>query len=419
MDARRAPLPRFATGREAALSLRPDHPVYCFRPAVLAADAAAFLRAFPGKTAYAAKANPEPMVLKALAAAGVAAFDVASPAECAQVRAAVPGAELLYMHPVKAAADLRLALERDRVRVTVVDHEGELEKLPPLLKTLGIAPGEMTVLVRIATPGKAARELSRKFGASPTRAARLLRRVDGFGLKAGLCFHVGSQVADAGAYERAVVRVAEVRAAAGVPLHGLDVGGGFPVPYGEDRRRKTAPPPSLDVILLRLAAALTRHGLDDVPLVAEPGRVIVARAFSVIARVLLRKGRRLYLNDGVWASLSDAWTSRIILPVRHIAGSPGRQRRQGAERRAEPVPFRIFGATCDSRDVLPQPFHLPEDVATGDWIEIGHIGAYSLSLRTRFNGFYPDTFVEVEEPFEAGDAPQGFGAPGHRAGPEE
>jgi ornithine decarboxylase len=47
-------------------------------------------------------------------------------------------------------------------------------------------------------------------------------------------------------------------------------------------------------------------------------------------------------------------------------------------------------------------------VDTGDWIEIGHIGAYSLSLRTRFNGFYPDTFVEVDAPFDAGDAPQGY-----------
>ncbi|WP_257068009.1 hypothetical protein, partial [Campylobacter jejuni] len=37
-------------------------------------------------------------------------------------------------------------------------------------------------------------------------------------------------------------------------------------------------------------------------------------------------------------------------------------------------------------------------------IEIGHIGAYSLALRTRFNGFYPDTFVEVEQPFVASTA---------------
>ena len=72
------------------------------------------------------------------------------------------------------------------------------------------------------------------------------------------------------------------------------------------------------------------------------------------------------------------------------------------------APFRVCGATCDSVDILSRPFWLPETVDTGDWIEIGHIGAYSLSLRTRFNGFYPDTFVEVTTPFDAGGKPEGY-----------
>jgi len=38
---------------------------------------------------------------------------------------------------------------------------------------------------------------------------------------------------------------------------------------------------------------------------------------------------------------------------------------------------------------------LPLDLRAGDWIEFGTIGAYSLSNRTRFNGFYPDTLVEI------------------------
>ena len=59
-----------------------------------------------------------------------------------------------------------------------------------------------------------------------------------------------------------------------------------------------------------------------------------------------------------------------------------------------------------AREMLLKP--MPETVDTGDWIEIGHIGAYSLSLRTRFNGFYPDTFVEIATPFDAGAAPEGF-----------
>ena len=72
---------------------------------------------------------------------------------------------------------------------------------------------------------------------------------------------------------------------------------------------------------------------------------------------------------------------------------------------ANVVPFRVCGATCDSVDILSRPFWLPETVDTGDWVEIGHIGAYSMALRTRFNGMYPDTFVEVSSAFGEEGAP--------------
>jgi ornithine decarboxylase len=63
---------------------------------------------------------------------------------------------------------------------------------------------------------------------------------------------------------------------------------------------------------------------------------------------------------------------------------------------AEKQNFRIFGPTCDSLDVLPQPYYLPDDIGEGDWIEIDQLGAYSNALVTKFNGFCPDTFVIVE-----------------------
>jgi ornithine decarboxylase len=406
-------LPRFASGREAALELRPDHPVYCFRPSVLAADARAFLDAFPGRTAYAVKTNDEPMVLETLARAGITAFDVASPHEFAAVRAVAPEAELLYMHPVKAQADIRLALEHYRIRATALDHEDEVAKIVRIVRALDLDPEDLTLFVRIASKGEAAYELSKKFGAAPGHAAELLQRIDGLGIRCGICFHVGSQVEDAATYERAVATAAEVRDAARVPISALDVGGGFPAAYAADPRRPQPAMPPLADIIARLMGAVERGGFAGTPLVAEPGRVIVARAFSVIARVLLKKGQRLYINDGIWASLSDSWTGKIVLPVRHIP-DPARRRRAGRADKIEP--FRIYGATCDSVDVLSRPFFLPESVDTGDWIEIGHIGAYSLSLRTRFNGFYPDTFVEVDTPFEAGPAPEGFAEPERRMG---
>ncbi|EKF20776.1 alanine racemase [Nitratireductor pacificus] len=395
----------FETARDVALKLRPDQPVYCFRPEVLREDTRGFMQAFPGKTAYAVKTNGEPLVLKALADAGVDAFDVASPAEFAAVRAVAPGAEMLYMHPVKAQSDIRLALEEYGIRVIAVDHEDEVAKLVRVVRALDIDPGTLTVFVRIQTKGHAAYELSKKFGAGPAQAVELLQRLDRHGYRVGLCFHVGSQIQDPDTYERALASADWVRNRAGVALAGLDVGGGFPAEYGHDPNRKKPDMPTLDALMARLRQDIVEWGFDELPLVAEPGRVIVARAFSLIVRVLLRKGRRLYINDGIWASLSDSWTGKITLPARFISDPAIRNRNGDA---GAIVPFRVCGATCDSVDILSRPFWLPETVDTGDWIEIGHIGAYSMALRTRFNGFYPDHFVEVTTPFDAGKAPEGF-----------
>lgn len=396
---------RFENAREAALALRPDAPVYCFRPEVLKTDARNFMEMFPGRTAYAVKTNGELIVLKALVEAGVTMFDVASPGEFAAVREVSAEAEMIYMHPVKAQTDIRLALETYGIRVIAVDHEDEINKLNRVVRALDIDPGAITVFVRVQTKGSAAYELSKKFGAGPANAVELAERLNRNGYKVGLCFHVGSQIEDPDTYERALASVDWVRNRVSFDLAGLDVGGGFPAEYGHDPNSKKPAMPSIGQIMSRFRGDLKEYNFDEMPLVAEPGRVIVARCLSLIVRVLLRKGRRLYINDGIWASLSDSWTGKITLPARFIPDPAIRTRNGDA---GSIVPFKVCGATCDSVDILSRPFWLPETIDTGDWIEIGHIGAYSLSLRTRFNGFYPDTFVEVTTPFDEGEAPVSF-----------
>ena len=389
---------RFETAREAALALRPDVPVYCFRPKVLAADVRTFLKAFPGRTAYAVKTNGEPMILETLAGAGITAVDVASPGEVAAVRAVAPKAEMLYMHPVKAQSDIRLALEQYRIRTMALDHEDEVAKILKIVRGLDLDPEEITLFVRLAAKGSAAYELSKKFGAAPGHAVELVRRIAHIGFKVGLCFHVGSQVEDTGTYERGLATAAWVRSRVDAPIAALDIGGGFPAAYGGNPHHGLAAPDTAG-LLANINREIEEWGLADLPLTAEPGRVIVARSLSVIVRVLLRKGRRIYINDGIWASLSDSWTGKISLPARLLPDPARRGKRSGNPDKL--MALKVFGATCDSVDILSRPFYLPETVDTGDWIEIGHIGAYSLGLRTHFNGFYPDTFVEVTTPFEA------------------
>ncbi|RUV54085.1 ornithine decarboxylase, partial [Mesorhizobium sp. M1A.F.Ca.IN.022.02.1.1] len=132
-------------------------------------------------------------------------------------------------------------------------------------------------------------------------------------------------------YERALASADWVRNRLTFDIAGLDVGGGFPAEYGHDPNRKQIEMPSLGQIMSRLSGDLKEYQFDQMPLVAEPGRVIVARCLSLIVRVLLRKGKRLYINDGIWASLSDSWTGKITLPARFIP-DPAIRSRNGEEK---------------------------------------------------------------------------------------
>lgn len=129
-----------------------------------------------------------------------------------------------------------------------------------------------------------------------------------------------------------------------------------------------------------IRTALAHAGLDHMELLAEPGRAIVAQGGTLVVRVELRKGNRLYLNDGTYGGLFDAgsWLNTRF-PVRAI--------RIGETFGADMADFTFAGPTCDSLDMMDGPFRLPADIRMGDWIEIENLGAYSQSMRTNFNGF--------------------------------
>jgi ornithine decarboxylase len=55
--------------------------------------------------------------------------------------------------------------------------------------------------------------------------------------------------------------------------------------------------------------------------------------------------------------------------------------------KVRPISFSFYGPTCDDLDRMAGPFDLPGDIAAGDYIEIGMLGAYGCAMRTQFNGF--------------------------------
>ena len=379
----------FDTAAAMVAADRPEDPVYCLRPHVLHESARRFTTLFPGTVLYAVKCNDDPRVLRALHDGGVRHFDVASVPEIALVRALLPEAQCAYMHPVKSRRAIAEAYHRHGVRCFALDHEDELAKI---IDATGGAH-DLTLMVRLDVPrNQALYDLSGKFGAAPAEAAALLRAARAPGRRLGLTFHVGSQCLRPAAFRRAIDLAGQTVDAAGIALDVLDVGGGFPVPYVA-----CEPPPLEDYI------AAIRDGVDALGLPpgcalwCEPGRALVAEACSVVVRVELRKGEALYINDGIYGSLSDLEIDGIDFPMRAIrpdTGSDAGAREGPAGRLAG---FRLFGPTCDSFDRMSGPHWLPEDIREGDWIEIGQAGAYAAVLRTRFNGFHPERVVTVAD----------------------
>lgn len=372
----------YPDARAVAEALRPSYPVYCLDLAGLAAHARAFVDAFPGRVLYAVKCNPYPRIIDTLYEAGVRHFDAASLPEIAQVREAHRDAGAYFMNPAKARAVIRTAYEVYGVRHFVVDHRSELEK------TLKATGGEgIVVHVRLKTSEtKVMFDLASKFGAPFDEAVSLLAAVRGEGLRCGLAFHVGSQCQSVQAYRDALRLCARVTEESGVAIDYLDIGGGFPAYY---------PGQSIEPLAAYFSAITrelkTMRLRNDTVLMCEPGRALVADYQSLLTQVLLRKENEIYINDGVYGSLSEMVITRIDLPMRVIRldGPVSTRTRK----------FNIYGPTCDSLDILPNRYELPDDIREGDWIEIGQLGAYSNSAATRFNGFAAETFVEVDSVF--------------------
>lgn len=362
------------------LADQPELPVHCLRPDAAKKAADFFVRNFPGDVLYAVKANPHPLIIDAVYAAGVRAFDVASLPEIELVAARCPDAKLAFMHPVKSRLAIRRAYFEFGVRVFSLDSLDELDKI--IKETNGAK--DLHLVVRVAVSSDYAQhKLGGKFGVSGQEAVLLLRQARSSCEELGVSFHVGSQCMRPEAYRAAMEVVSELIRQAQVTVDIVDVGGGFPVAYPH-----LSPPPLKDYIDEIAAAFESMPVLENADLWCEPGRALCAEAGSHICRVELRKGDALYLNDGAYGALFDAAHDGLVYPTRLLRAKKGPRRVLKA--------FKLYGPTCDSIDTLKGPFMLPSDVHEGDYIEFGQTGAYGAALATRFNGFgdYVEAIVD-------------------------
>ena len=346
---------------------------------------AAFKKHLPKVQAYfAVKANAEPAIVRTFYQAG-ASFDVASLPEFMlvyeNIRHLPPKAQqdfiwdkIIYANPTKPKETLQ-ALDQYKPLVTY-DNLGELKKIKQYAPHAG-------VVLRLRVPNTGSMvELSSKFGCAPGEAVDLILAAFELGLMVeGISFHVGSQCTNFQNFVQsldiaaAVMRESESR---GHRIKILDIGGGFPAPY--DRHVKP-----FSALARKINAEIERLFPNDIEILAEPGRFLVATAGTAVARIIgkaVRDGKTCYyIDDSVYHTFSGIIFDHCQYHLKSF-------------KKGRTELCAVFGQTCDALDTISLAETLP-DLDVEDLVYSENIGAYSNASATWFNGFPPAKVVHV------------------------
>ena len=372
---------KFKSVDELVNQLKPTEPVYCIRRNSIRLASRFFQNKFPGKILYAVKTNPHPVVLQTLLDSGIKHYDVASIKEIETIKNLDPEVECSYMHTVKSREDIKIAYFKYNIKTFALDTKDELIKI---IESTNHAK-DLRLFVRVSVSNEHAEiDLSKKFGAITSEAAGLLRLGKQYAYKLGLSFHVGSQCMHPISYAKGISEIGNIIKRTKIVPDIINVGGGFPTIYPD------LVPQSMQSYFDEISKGLKNLKLQKLPeIICEPGRSLVAESGSTIVRVNLRKKQKLYINDGTYGTLFDAGTPNIVYPSRVI--------KNGRVISKKLTSFDFYGPTCDSMDYMKGPFILPNNIKENDYIELGQLGAYGLTFRTQFNGFYSDQIFEVED----------------------
>ena len=372
---------KFKNVDELINQLKPERPVYWIRKNSIHIASKTFQEKFPGKILYAVKTNPHSEVLKTIVKSGIENFDIASIKEIEDIKKILPNAKCSFMHTVKSRESIKEAYFNYNIKAFSLDTKDELIKI---LETTNHAK-DLELFVRVAVSNEHAEiDLSKKFGALGSEASALLRLTKQYSKKIGLSFHVGSQCMHPISYAKGITEIGNIIKKTKILPDYINIGGGFPAIYPD------LVPQSLDNYFIEIKKSLENLKLEKLPeILCEPGRAIVAESGSTIVRVNLRKKQKLYINDGTYGTLFDAGTPNMVYPSRLIKNGKIISKKLTA--------FDFYGPTCDSMDYMKGPFLLPNNIKENDYIELGQLGAYGLTFRTQFNGYYSNEIYEVQD----------------------
>jgi diaminopimelate decarboxylase len=200
----------------------------------------------------------------------------------------------------------------------------------------------------------------------------------------GVSVHIGSQIRSAEPFGAAISRVVDLVLQLrrdGLNIRYVDAGGGLGIDYhadpgtGRGEQESQAPEKAVEAYAAALIPALTRLG-EDVTLLLEPGRFLVAQAGALLTRVLYVKknGKKTFV-------ITDAGMNDLIRPALYqahheiapVTARPGRKRLVD-----------VVGPVCESGDFFARDRMLPE-LRAEDLLVILDAGAYGSSLTSNYN----------------------------------
>jgi diaminopimelate decarboxylase len=228
---------------------------------------------------------------------------------------------------------------------------------------LRVSPGvESATHTALATGGKQS-----KFGVPveqvPAAIARM-RTVSSIDLR-GLHAHIGSQIVAIDQFEAAVDALASLER-----FEVYDLGGGLGVRYEPQDVE-----PSVDEYAERLVRAAHKHLGEDVDILIEPGRSIVARAGLTLYRVVsVKRAGRLHVavDGGMGDNLEYSLYGQRFAPL--VVGRWD----------AEPIVADLVGRHCESGDIVTPDVPLA-DPRIGDLIAVPVTGAYCFTMANNYN----------------------------------
>lgn len=316
---------------------------------------------------FASKAYPSAAVLGLIAGEGCG-LDVAAAGELVIARAG--GAEpatMVFHGNAKTDLDVQAALDAS-VRFIVIDNLDDVERIARLADRI------VPVLLRVSPQVSASTHTAMmtghdasKFGVPSGQIADVIARIRREPMLdlQGLHAHIGSQILDVEQF------VAEVEALSRLERFGVyDLGGGLGV-----RHVNTDRAVAVEEYADRVVGAVHRHLGQDVELLVEPGRSIIARSQLTVYRVVtVKRGTRVHVavDGGMGDNLEVALYGQPFEPAI-------------IDRDGERETCDVVGRHCESGDTLVRDTSLVR-ARVGDLLAVPVTGAYCYTMANNYNG---------------------------------